>query len=141
MTLAKQNRAQLASTLAQVIAEVASRHNAEDAAAAIWPAQFAQQALLQSSRFSKGSDDYRSTLQSARSEIQAIREIAALGIVEVNRLTAEKQLADRKRGCAAYIAEREGYLMAGGSDRQMRRWREQLNKGRQSLLALSAVAA
>lgn len=141
MTLSKQNRSQLATTLAAVIAEVSSRHNPEDAAAAIWPARFAEQALLQSSRFVAGSDDYRSALRSARSEIQTIREIAALGIMEVNRLTAEKQLADRKRGCAAYIAEREGHLLAGGSDRQMRRWREQLNKGRQSLLALSAVAA
>lgn len=141
MTLSKQNRSQLAQTLTAVIAEVTSRHNPEDAAAAIWPARFAEQALLQSSRFTAGSDDYRSTLRSARKEIQALREIAALGIVEVDRLTAEKQLADRKRGCAAYIAERESYLLVGGSDRQMRRWREQLNKGRNTLLSLSAVVA
>lgn len=141
MTLSKQNRSQLTSALAQVIAEVASRHNAEDAAAAIWPAQFAQQALLQSSRFAKDSDDYRSALRSARVDIQTIREIAALGIVEVNRLVAEKQLADRKRDCAAYIAQREDYLLTGGSDRQMRRWREQINYSRKFLQTLNEVVA
>jgi hypothetical protein len=141
MTITKQNRSQLFNTLAVVIAEVSNRHNPEDAAAAIWPARLAEQALLQATRFTTGSDDYRSALRSARSEIQVLREIAALGIVEVKRLTAEKELADRKAHLQREIETHERQAITNikcgqpMSDRQRRRNFEKLNKCRAAVAA------
>jgi hypothetical protein len=148
MVLSKQNRSQLALTLAAVVAEVSSRHNSEDAAAVIWPARFAEQALLQASRFASNSDDYLSALRSARAEIQTIREIAALGIIEVDRLTAEKDIADRKASLHQDIVERERRALTGlnlrgeqESDRQRRRNLERLAKRRKALESLSRATS